>query len=169
MPTARSSHRRPVGLLGYPTIPLFYHSTITNPGAGWYEATGPWGKCAKRTQFFDCGLRILDCGFRKACGPPPGLAGLAVQTNPIGRSRSCKTKPISSTLTPTRGRNWAKQSQTWAGWDIWRTARQGGRFCETKPIPRRTGGRPIPQNEPNFCRSLTCQANRDAKCGRRLK
>jgi hypothetical protein len=40
--------------------------------------------------------------------------------------------------------NCAKQSQTWEGWGIWGTARQGGLLCETKPIV---------QNEPNFARA----------------
>jgi hypothetical protein len=51
-------------------------------------------KCAKRTQFFNCGSRIWDCGCREACGLPPGLAGPAAQTKPIGRSQSCETNPI---------------------------------------------------------------------------
>jgi hypothetical protein len=37
---------------------------------------------------------IGDCGFTEACGLPPGLAGLAVQTKPIARSKMCKTNPI---------------------------------------------------------------------------
>jgi hypothetical protein len=44
----------------------------------------------------DCGLRILDCGFREAGGRSSEFARPAVQTNPIGRSQSCETKPICS-------------------------------------------------------------------------
>jgi hypothetical protein len=55
-------------------------------------------KRAKRTQCPKRGPEavssIADCGFRKACAPAPELAGPGVQTNPIGRSQSCKTKPI---------------------------------------------------------------------------
>ena len=82
----------------YPTIPVFSHSTIprqTNPISGraegrissvWIRSCDEWdtGEAVKKqSQFFDCGLRIADWGFRKTCGPPPELAGLAVQTNPI--------------------------------------------------------------------------------------
>jgi hypothetical protein len=55
-------------------------------------------KRAKRTQCPKRGPEavssIADCGFRKACAPAPELAGPGIQTNPIGRSQSCKTKPI---------------------------------------------------------------------------
>jgi hypothetical protein len=47
--------------------------------------------------------------------------------------------------------NRAKQSQTWAGWEIWGTAYQGRMLCQTNPIRPGSGrhrGRNVP-NKPN--------------------
>jgi len=76
---------------------------------------------AKRSQFFDCGLRIADSG--QPCGGTPLRAagpGPVVQTNPIGRSESCETKPNLGTPGVSGGRRAggayrAKQSQLAAG------------------------------------------------------
>ena len=88
------------------------------------------------------------------------------ETNPISARRAtgpgaweeqtCKTKPISrfriadwgrTALRPTPSVVWrakrAKQTQMWAGWDIWGMARwRGGQSCETKPVSarRQVGG-----------------------------
>ena len=94
------------------------------PGGTRLGGPGTRGKCAKQTQFSDCGL-----------GPdlaaPPGGADCAKQTQffwsggaPGGET--CETKPIlaarrrsrAGTPDPRRG-DYAKQSQTWAGWDVW--------------------------------------------------
>jgi hypothetical protein len=102
--------------------------------------------------------------------PPTVWAGRTVQNEPnslqrrvgrdprgVGRGgKLCKTNPISPTGTrgecakqtqfrraqPRGGADRAKQSQTWAAWDIWVTARQGGRLCKTKPICRVVGRGP---------------------------
>ncbi len=62
--------------------------------------------------------------------------GLLRQTNPILARAIWRTSAV-----PTRscdelhaGRVSVKQSQIWAGWDIWGMVPQGGQSCETKPI-----------------------------------
>jgi hypothetical protein len=80
----------------------------TNPisgGAGWDEVPGTWDACnrAKQSQFRGARLgRGEDCAEQTQFrrGNRPGL-----------------------------GANHAKQSQTWAGWDIWGMVRQGGANC----------------------------------------
>ncbi len=54
----------------------------------------PGAKHAKRSQFLDCGLRILDCGFRQACGLSPwARAGrLYKQSQSAGGSRAKRTQ-----------------------------------------------------------------------------
>jgi hypothetical protein len=64
-------------------------------------------------------------------------------------------KANSNSLSGFRRLDCAKQSQTWAGWDIWEAAPRGGRLCETNPIPAGPGGtgpwgqKAIMQNKPN--------------------
>jgi hypothetical protein len=73
-------------------------SCQTNPIPGYAGGTRPGGmgsgtNRAKQSQFYDCGFRIADWrsspALRLATGPWP-----VVQTNPIGRSEPCETKPI---------------------------------------------------------------------------
>jgi hypothetical protein len=110
-------------------------------------------RCAKQSQFFDCGL---DTGLqRDAPYAPPGR-GPVVQTNPIRQGRSCETKPFD-------GVECAKRTQ-------FATATQGpaGLIVRNKANLLRGRGRPSPrppaltmppagrlrglvvQNKPNF-------------------
>jgi hypothetical protein len=75
------------------------------------------GDCAKRTQF------------------RPNAREWA-QTAGAAEGKTCKTNPISSSLTGTRRPKCAKRSQTWAGWDIRGTVHPRGQSCKTNPIPR---------------------------------
>ncbi len=120
-------------------------SCKTNPipsGTGWArpQGRGTRGRCAKRTQFaarrtrvggtdpvkqsqfVDCGLRIWDCAFRKACCQ--GLRGPVVQTNPIGRIDHAKRTQSATRRTGIGETDRAKRSQF------------GGKSCETNPIGR---------------------------------
>jgi hypothetical protein len=78
-------------------------------------------------------------------GWPSGLdSAKQSQSGPAGPApvdRLCETKPISTSLAETRRPNCAKQSQTWAAWDIWGmvACRRRGEMCQTNPIP---GNRP---------------------------
>ena len=61
-----------------------------------------------------CGSRIGDWGLGTELRDAPWALvpqGVVVQTNPIGRSKLCKTKPISPCGVGTSGTNRAKQSQ----------------------------------------------------------
>ncbi len=83
--------------------------------------TNPIGKteCVKRTQFLDCGFRIVDWGQTHRLRLAQGNHAKRTQSWPAraaGASRPCETKPISTTPVPAR------------------------RTCKTKPIPRRGGG-----------------------------
>jgi hypothetical protein len=88
------------------------------------SAGAPEGEICKTNPILR--LRIWDCGFRKACGPPPGLAGPAVQTKPIGWSQSCDNAslpgvvPATDPIRPGLGR---------AGF-------RADERCETNPILR---------------------------------
>ncbi len=66
---------------------------------------------AKRTQFFDCGLRILDCGFRKACGPPPECAQPGCTNKPNWAEPIMRNKPNSAGRPGPRRAKRAKRSQ----------------------------------------------------------
>ncbi len=107
------------------------------PGGTRLGGRGTRDKCAKRTQFFDCGLRISDCGFRKACGLPPRL-------RQAYRAKQTQFGPA----WPGRRARDAKQSQL-----------PPGRSRAGTPNPRRVdhakqtqfGGRNM-RNEPNFAR-----------------
>ena len=59
---------------------------------------------------------------RNHIGNPEFVAGDGSSPSPcalcLGGEDLCETNPISSSLTETRTANCAKQSQTWAGWDI---------------------------------------------------
>jgi hypothetical protein len=52
------------------------------------------GNRARQSQSPDCGLRILDCGFRKTCVPPSGLARAGCTNKPNWTEPICETKPI---------------------------------------------------------------------------
>jgi hypothetical protein len=66
-----------------------------------------------------------------------------------------QNKANSNSLSGFRRLDCAKQSQTWAGWDIWEAAPRGGRLCETNPVPAGPGGtgpwgqKAIMQNKPD--------------------
>jgi hypothetical protein len=87
-----------------------------------------------------------------ACGghPAPARAGCTNKPNlPAGSGPGVEKRACDH----------AKQSQTWASWGIWGTARQGSLLCETKPIrrrgqvgrgPRGVGRRAIVRNKPNL-------------------
>jgi hypothetical protein len=153
--------REPAG----PPVPPVGQFCETNPisaGAEWDEAPGardagptarnkPNGAGRPRPQRTECAERSqFTSAARKTIVKAKGLGDATrhwatVQTNPISGGRPdpksglCKTKPISGSLTETRRPNCTKQSQTRAGWGIWRTAHRKGGLCETKPIPRRVG------------------------------
>jgi hypothetical protein len=98
--------------------------------------------CAKRTQF-----RPSAREWAQTAGTAEGET---CKTNPIGpgvagvpAGERCKTNPISSSLTETRRPNCAKQSQTWAGWDIWGRRIRGG-DCAKRTQFRRVGRRVEP-------------------------
>jgi hypothetical protein len=69
----------------YPTIPLFYYSTIQ-------------ARCVSCETKPLPRLRLVDWAWTCGGAPPVAcrldLRGPVVQTDPIGRSESCKTKPI---------------------------------------------------------------------------
>jgi hypothetical protein len=103
------------------------------PGyAGWDGAWGTWaaGQMRKTNPIFR--LRIED---RVAAGPPSlrpprAHAGRLYKQTQFGPAWAGP------------GSRWtkdAKQSQTWADWGIWGTARGWSLLCETKPICRRAG------------------------------
>jgi hypothetical protein len=110
-----------VGVAQYPQVvsrvkrhgPLFFCTSCHNnemshlPRSLKFEASSV--KYAKQTQ---------------SGGARPGSQGAIAQNEPNLAGRPGLQRP-----------NCAKQSQTWAGWDIWGTTHQGGQSCETKPIP----------------------------------
>ncbi len=128
------------------------------PGGMGPARRGTRGKCAKRTQFFDCGLRIADSrqtygGTPPAAYPPPCGRQMR-KTKPIsperpgmgagGRGREvptrkrCKTNPILRlriadwAQTSGRATNRAKRTQ------FRRSARAPeSKTCKTKPISGR--------------------------------
>jgi len=72
-----------------------YETNPISPGLGpaAWEATGQVGRgrptheesnCARQSPSFDCGLRILDFGFKKPAARCLGQHGPVVQTNPMG-------------------------------------------------------------------------------------
>jgi hypothetical protein len=87
------------------------------------------GDCAKRTQFLDCGFRISDCGFRKACGPPSGLMRAGCTNEPNWLEPIAQNEPNLGDLA-----------------DWWNTHHSTIlSFQHSHPMP-------IVQNEPNFRR-----------------
>ncbi len=83
---------------------------------------------------------------------------ISCRTNPISpvasgsrRAKCAKRTQSGRSARPCR-QKCAKQSQTWAGWDIWAAAHQEGQWRETKPTTRlriSDCGLRIVQNEPN--------------------
>ena len=100
----------------------------------------------------DCGFRIADSGSLGRTAPAGAgwwykqsqFAGAPRNgRGPVGwsvgshRSTVVQTKPNGNGRWSAGSCQLWKRSQTWAGWDVWGTMRQGtGQFCETKPIPR---------------------------------
>jgi hypothetical protein len=77
-------------------------------------------KCAKRSQSFDCGFGIADCGFKRDLrrdAPAVRRPEPLVQTNPIGQSESWETNPIPG----------------YAGWGETQGAGDAGQMRQTKP------------------------------------
>jgi hypothetical protein len=107
------------------------------PNLGW---PGDHAKCAKRTQFSDCGLGTE---LRRDASWGLPAQGPVVQTNPIGRSELCKTKPICHPRRQDRrDRSYeTKPISGEAGRDgAWGTRAVG--CCTNKPNFRRAGRRP---------------------------
>jgi len=157
------------------------------------ETSGRGHNYAKQTQFFDCGLRIGDCGFRKACGPPPGLAGPPVQTKPIpgyaGRDGTwgtwdegcCTNKPnwppwpgdppapalrrsVVQT-NPVGPRRAGKTIAKAGGLDA--ATRHTAQTCKTKPISGGTGGTRALYKQTQFlplCRSSNRRSREGKSC-----
>ncbi len=114
----------------------------------------PGSERAKQSQSPDCGLRILDCGFREPAARRRGRRGAVVQTNPISPAgpnpggRNAPNKPnwgadcakqtqFAARRAATGGTDHAKQSQLPPASCRARTPnprRAEGQSCETKPI-----------------------------------
>ncbi len=103
---------------------------------------------AKRTQFPGWGWvgryfrdeRRL-CETNPISATPGGGRGL----RGAGREANVRNEPNFEQPDRDRRPNCAKQSQIWAGWDIWGAAHQGGgRLCKTNPIPGGTGWDNVP-------------------------
>jgi hypothetical protein len=129
---------------------------IVRNEANFFGGPGPRrAKCAEQTQFFDCGFRIVDCGFRTAlrrdapCGPPG--QGPGVQSNPIRQGHLCETNPNLGELGHLGGRRaregqWRKtnpilrsriQDRPAPGEHLQPAARTpASQLCKTNPISR---------------------------------
>ncbi len=93
-------------------------------------------KRAKRTQFLDCGLRILDCGFRDACGLPPQARRRPIMQNepnlPSGTGRGEAPGALNA------GAN-AQNEPNLAPPRLGRAGSAGDGRCKTNPIPGDAG------------------------------
>jgi hypothetical protein len=121
------------------------------PGGTRPEGRGTRGKRAKRTQLPEAGHRggvpIADFGLRTGADARRNACPAAYRLRPAQANRAKRTR-FRAVRPGLRRPNCAKQSQTWAGWDIWGTAcqRKGDRAKQSQFTPARpeVGARPGP-------------------------
>ncbi len=108
-------------------------------------------KPISRFRIADCGLRTGDrfvARRRSSNLPSRGRAGRLCETNPISGGRDSLLFHCPIILPFPSGANRAKQSQTWAGWDVWGSARQegakGAKRTQLSPPAEEEVGLPTP-------------------------
>jgi hypothetical protein len=125
---------------------------------------------------------IADCGFRKTCGPPAGLAGRAVQTNPIPTIMPIRRSAFPGSIVQNKpdsrlcraGRDprgvgrageYAEQSQFAAGRTPYHSIVPSFQYSKPTPIVRqRLVARCRSGNEPNWARPRQGRVSDGERC-----